>query len=325
MDEEHLKFYSKIERYFQEHSFPGKYLVDHFPILLKLPRSLQWFRKAAEEQGSKEELFYESCMDRTKDIIDKGSSLLGAGPRGMEKQQRYQWHDKDLAILAGAPYAAGVGTTVGTIQAFLLACISYPRVMKKAQDEVDSVVGIHRMPEFEDLDYLPYVQAIIKECLRWHPFPSLGIPHSVVEDDAYDGMFIPAGSTVVANIYGMTRDPELFPDPETFRPERFLDTANPLLQNYNLTFGFGRRVCPGQRLATDQLFAVISRLLWAFNIVSVDGRPNHAKCDEDGKFGPPALLPYKLVPRGEHVASIIIEQAQLADKEAKDWESVRFD
>jgi hypothetical protein len=67
------------------------------------------------------------------------------------------------------------------------------------------------------------------------------------------------------------------------------------------------------------------RILWAFNIVPLNGSTKHAESDTDGRFGPPALLPYKLVPRGEHVPAIITEQAQLADNEVKGWESVSFD
>jgi hypothetical protein len=73
-------------------------------------QSLQWFRNDANKQGHKEEQFYLSCMDRTKNTIGKGFALLGAGPWAMDKQQRYEWQDADLAVFAGAPYAAGVGT-----------------------------------------------------------------------------------------------------------------------------------------------------------------------------------------------------------------------
>lgn len=100
------------------------------------------------------------------------------------------------------------------------AILLNPQAMKKAQAEIDSVVGDYKMPGFEDSDSLPYVHAIIKETLRyaslpslaenhlnkhgtldsWHPFLPLGIAHATTKDDVYEGMFIPAGSTVIANI-----------------------------------------------------------------------------------------------------------------------------
>ncbi|KNZ74963.1 Cytochrome P450 2B19 [Termitomyces sp. J132] len=78
--------------------------------------------------------------------------------------------------------------------------LHFPSVMKKAQDELDHVVGLNRMPEFDDKDNLPYVKAVINETLRWRPIAILGgTPHAVVTDDIYNGMFIPKGSTIFAN------------------------------------------------------------------------------------------------------------------------------
>jgi len=194
--------------------------------------------------------------------------------------------------------------------------------MKKAQKEIDTVVGSHRMPSFEDFDTLPYIRSIVRETLRWHPSLALGVAHAVTEDDVYDGMFIPAGSTVIANIYAITRNSELFPDPEVFRPERFLDNADPIFKNYNITFGFGRRICPGQHVATDQLYSLVSKVLWAFSIVPIDSSANHFGYRvQHPSLGRPVPLPYKLVPRSDHVRSIIMEEALIADEEAKSWES----
>lgn len=57
----------------------------------------------------------------------------------------------------------------------------------------------------------------------------------------------------------MMRDPEMFPDPEAFRPERFLDTSNPRLADFTLPFGFGRRLCPGMHVASQSLFILVAR------------------------------------------------------------------
>ena len=87
-----------------------------------------------------------------------------------------------------------------------------PEVLRKAQAEIDAVVGINRLPDFNDRPYLPYVNAIIKETLRWQMviplgkrffnvllrlFIMAGAPHMVTEDDEYDGYFIPKGTIVL--------------------------------------------------------------------------------------------------------------------------------
>ena len=80
---------------------------------------------------------------------------------------------------------------------FFLAMTLYPDVQKKAQDELTRVIGAERLPTFEDHDSLPYIQAILLECLRWMAVTPLGLPHRVTVDDFYNGYFIPAGTLVI--------------------------------------------------------------------------------------------------------------------------------
>ena len=77
----------------------------------------------------------------------------------------------------------------------------YPDVMRKAQAEIDSVVGRDRLPTFSDRDQLPYIRALVKEVLRWKPITPLGLARRAVEDDVYQGYFIPAGSIIMTNVW----------------------------------------------------------------------------------------------------------------------------
>ena len=79
--------------------------------------------------------------------------------------------------------------------------IMFPDVQKKAQAELMAVVGPNRLPEYEDVQSLPYIRAIAKECLRWRSVVPLGIPHRVLEDDEYRGFHIPKGAIVLTNIW----------------------------------------------------------------------------------------------------------------------------
>ena len=79
--------------------------------------------------------------------------------------------------------------------------VLFPEVQRKAQKELDEVVGSCRLPEYEDRENLPYINALCKEVLRWHPVLPLGISHSVMDDDVYGRYFIPAGSLVVGNTW----------------------------------------------------------------------------------------------------------------------------
>ena len=77
----------------------------------------------------------------------------------------------------------------------------YPEVQKKAQAQLDAVVGPDRLPEFADRARLPYIDAIVKEILRWHPVGPMGFAHVSTEDDEYNGYFIPSGSIVMVNVW----------------------------------------------------------------------------------------------------------------------------
>ena len=119
-----------------------------------------------------------------------------------------------------------------------------PDVMKKAQEELDRVVGKKHLPDFTDRDNLPYVSALVKELFRWGPPLPVSVPKRTTQDDVYRGYFIPAGTTVIESIWAVFRDPNLYPDPETFNPDRFLKDGKvdpSVLNPEDRVFGSGRR------------------------------------------------------------------------------------
>jgi cytochrome P450 len=84
---------------------------------------------------------------------------------------------------------------------FFLCMALYPQVQRKAQEEIDRVVSTSRLPTFEDRENLPYVNALVKEALRWHPVTPMGAPHMATEDDIYEGYYIPKGATILWNAW----------------------------------------------------------------------------------------------------------------------------
>jgi cytochrome P450 len=84
---------------------------------------------------------------------------------------------------------------------FFLAMMKFPDVQHKAQEEIDRVVGIGRLPSFQDRNELPYIDAIVKEVLRWHPVAPMGLPHMTTEDDVCEGYLIPKGALLLPNIW----------------------------------------------------------------------------------------------------------------------------
>ena len=89
--------------------------------------------------------------------------------------------------------------------AFFLAMALYPEVQNKAQRQLDTVIGTERLPDFSDRPSLPYITAVVKELLRWHPAGPIGMPHTSSADDEYNGYLIPGGTAVIANLWCVPR------------------------------------------------------------------------------------------------------------------------
>ena len=121
--------------------------------------------------------------------------------------------------------AAGAKTTATVLDWWMLAMlamITYPEVQSRAQAELDAVFGRARTPTFADLQYLPYIRAMVKQALRWGPVGPLGFPHVSTEDDWYGGMFIPKDTVVIATFGTLTSTPKYTaPTPRTSTGQDF--------------------------------------------------------------------------------------------------------
>lgn len=217
---------------------------------------------------------------------------------------------EDLWTAAAGMYNAAIDTSSTAMHAFFLMMVHYPEVQQKAQAELDAVIGYDRLPVMEDKDSLPYVDKLIKEVLRFSAVVPM-VPHSTDEDDVYNGFFIPKGSWVIANLWGILHDPQLYRDPEVFRPERFEDTKeHPAEPDLTLAaFGFGRRACPGIHFGLASLFIDIASILSAFEIKPVkdgNGRDHLPPINfVDGNIR--TMLPFDclVVPRSEKKADLV--------------------
>ncbi|KAI0631993.1 cytochrome P450 [Trametes polyzona] len=171
---------------------------------------------------------------------------------------------RDAGIVA---LEAGTDTLASTLLGAFLALSLYPDVQAKAHEELDRVVGPHRLPDWADRDELVYINALIKEALRWHVVLPLGLPHATIEDEELDGYFIPAGTTLICNTWAILHDPAVYPNPEDFRPERFIRDGKldeTVLDPSAYAFGYGRRVCPGRYFANDALFMAAASVIHTF-------------------------------------------------------------
>ncbi|GJJ06142.1 hypothetical protein Clacol_000331 [Clathrus columnatus] len=173
--------------------------------------------------------------------------------------------ERIIRDIAGSVYMAAIDTTESAVQIFFIAMLLYPDVQRKAQAELDNFLGEDKLPSFDDRKHLPYIGALCKEVLRWHPVTPVAVPHMLKEDDIIGEYFVPKGTIVIGNTWSLLHSKSAYgDDADEFNPDRFM---NPQTKYPDSAFGFGRRICPGRHMADSILFILITNVLYAFNIV----------------------------------------------------------
>lgn len=241
---------------FVESIMSGVWIVDLFPVLNNLPNFLAPWKRIGDESYA------------------RTIKLFGANTRAAEKNRSWNWTKRiqdvkgadkvaaeELSYLIGELFEAGIDTTLGVFEIFVVASVLHPDKVHKAQEEIDNLVGSDRLPDLEDLKRLPYVNAYIKEVMRWRPTIPSGVPHATSVSDTYEGYHIPRGAIILPNHWSIHLDEAVYEDATSFRPERWIDNPDLPLN----AFGFGRRTCPGKDLAQGSLELAVIRLLWGFH------------------------------------------------------------
>ncbi|KAH6891595.1 cytochrome P450 [Coprinopsis sp. MPI-PUGE-AT-0042] len=305
---------------FLEVMTPGKFLVGFLPSMQHIP---SWFpgagwRRALEDFAIWNDRFISVPFEDTKARMRSGTQwslfrsmaaeLIEELPE--EDSLDFDYKEEVAKNTCAAAYLAGADTTVSTALSVMLALTMYPDVQRKAQEQVDSVVGQDRLPVFSDFEKLPYLQAVIKEAGRWHAVVPLALPHVSVEEDIYNGMRIPAGTMVMSNGWAVMHDPKNFVDPFEFKPERYLKSNGQIdsavLDHHSTSFGYGRRTCPGRYLSDETLTSMMAAFLTCFKIEPAEGQkePLTLRTSSSAVSYP---LPFecKIEPRSQHYVSLI--------------------
>ncbi|SPJ74527.1 related to O-methylsterigmatocystin oxidoreductase [Fusarium torulosum] len=297
---------------------PLSWAVDIIPSLNKLP---DWFPGTSYKQTAKKwrqttdealNIPYNFVMDQMNSGTNRPSyvsSLMSKSFKNEDDTGKPTKEDIEaVKATATIMYGGGADTTVSTISSFVLAMISFPEVQKKAQEEIDRVTGGERLPTFEDQENMPYLNALAKEALRWMPVVPTTTTHVTEEEIEYKGYCIPKGTYLIPSTWWLLHDPEVYPNPDAFEPERYIAPRNePDPSDY--AFGYGRRICPGRYLAEDSIFMTLARLLAVFNMrKAVDDKGNEIDVVIDGTPGlisHPVEYAYSITPRSDkHVEMV---------------------
>ncbi|KAJ7439114.1 cytochrome P450 [Mycena latifolia] len=296
----------------------GIWPVDIFPSLKHLPPwapGSGFLTKAAVWKAKMEE-FVDQPYDFVKASMKSGNYALSFCSTLLEDEKKCTpQFEFVLKYTANSMYAASMDTIITVFCHFLLAMVLHPAVMDKAQREIDSVVGPDRLPTFSDRASLPFVEAILSEVYRWGVVLPLSLPHRLMEDDVYRGMFIPKGSLIFANVWYVSRDETLFPDASAFLPERYLENVDSALAKKrdprSYVFLTLHRRCPGLNLAESSVWVLMTTVLATLDISKARdelGNLIEPKVDfNNAVFRTPDRFECDIRPRSEHAFKLLLQ------------------
>ncbi|KNG47597.1 hydrolase protein [Stemphylium lycopersici] len=306
------RIYGVLER-FTEMTAPGAWAIESFPSLTWVPQVFMGRWKAHGRRiFEQDSAVYVDLWNRLKRETDAGTARdCFTKTFYLNDPARSGVDDLAAAYTCGGLIEAGSETTGTTLNNFALCMVLFPEVQRRAQQELDAVVGGDRLPVWDDEARLPYVRSVIKEVLRWRPVNKFGMPHATSEDD-----------------WAIHNDPALWDNPSAFEPERYLghtasaahymNCADPNERDH-FSYGAGRRACPGVHVAERSLFINVARVLWGFNLrkkKDKDGKEVHVTAKmAPGFFSVPEPFECDIQPRSEKHARIMLEESSKAEEE----------
>ncbi|KAG8992293.1 hypothetical protein FRB95_005541 [Tulasnella sp. JGI-2019a] len=263
----------------QINSLVRGYVVDYLPWLRYIP---EWFpgaqfkryARTVRETAQRAQWLPYNMVKAKAATGNAPPSYVLAALEAMDTPEGSDYDDQTISMSASTLLSAGSDTTTGALSALVYAMLLHPDVQARAQAELDHIFG-DQLPTVAGRDSTPYLNAIMAETFRWSPPVPVDVPHSVKQDDVYNGYFIPAGTRVLANAWAILRNEKDFPNPNKFDPDRFLakysspqdeGAIDPRPDPLTIVFGYGRRACPGIHVAQSGLWLAMATILSCFDI-----------------------------------------------------------
>ncbi|XP_052768718.1 cytochrome P450 2C15-like [Mya arenaria] len=276
-------------------------VANFFPWAARIPGDFLGVSKTF----SNAEKIYEFCENIIKEhvesydencIDDLTSAYIKQIKRFEENGESTTMNYEFLAGLIADLFFAGSETSTTALRWALVFLVEYPEMQERMFSEIEAHVGTSRLPSVKDRTVLTYVEAFYTEILRFCDLAIVGGFHSTPVDVVFRGYTIPANTLVIPDLSSVHSDPKIWGDPETFRPERFLDdSGNIVRRDEFMAFMIGKRSCVGESLARMEMFLFLSALVQNFKFESPPGT-EISFAATDGQFGSAHCpKPYKIV------------------------------
>ncbi|KAG7025244.1 Isoflavone 2'-hydroxylase [Cucurbita argyrosperma subsp. argyrosperma] len=250
----------------------AQYPADFLPILKYI--DIQGFMKRAKKLIKRVDAFWQGIVDehRTNQIHNQEmeNSMVAHFLKLQESQPQY-YTDDIIKGLILTMVLGGSDTTAVTIEWAMSNLLNHPTVLKKARAELETQLGDQLLEESE-VPKLSYLRCIVLETLRLYPAGPLLLPHKSSADCTLSGYDVPRDTILLVNAWAIHRDPTLWEDPTSFRPERFEGGDGEANSKLMIAFGLGRRACPGSGMAHRVLGLTLGLLIQCFDWKSIDGK-----------------------------------------------------
>ncbi|KOM44988.1 hypothetical protein LR48_Vigan06g029400 [Vigna angularis] len=211
--------------------------------------------------GEKLDALFQGLIDEHRKKKESSDTMLDHLLSSQQSQPEY-YTDQIIKGLIMALIVAGTETSAAALEWAMSRLANHPEVLEKARIELEKHVGEARLVEETDIPKLHYLQNIVSETLRLNPPVPMLIPHLSSEDCTVGGYDVPRNTVLMVNAWAIHRDPELWADPTSFKPERF--DNGPVNGHKLIPFGMGRRACPGAAMAQRTLGLTLSSLIQCF-------------------------------------------------------------
>ncbi|KAI5729980.1 hypothetical protein M8J76_008667 [Diaphorina citri] len=283
-DKELKKIQSLLTELFANIDMVGA-LFSQFPILRYVAPEMSGY-KSFVSIHQKVWKFLRNELDNHKETFnpDEMRDIMDVYLKTLKSEDKTDtFSESQLLAICMDMFMAGSETTSKSLGFGFLYLLLHPDVQKKAQAEIDRVVGRDRLPSLNDRPHMPYLEAITYESVRVFMGRTFSIPHRALRDTTLQGYFIPKDTMIIANFNGVLMDKEFWHDPEVFRPERFLNDKGAIqVPDQYLPFGAGKHQCMGQTLARSNIFLLTASLLQNFDLSVPPGEAPPSTLGVDG-------------------------------------------
>ncbi|XP_023247202.1 probable cytochrome P450 303a1 [Copidosoma floridanum] len=248
-------------------------MFNHFPFLRYVAPELSGYAKFIERH---QELwkFLTVELDNHKRTFDAASprDLMDVYLQVLQSDDLDDtFSESQLLSICVDLFMAGSETSAKALCFGFLFLVLNQEVQRRAQREIDAVIGRDRLPSLNDRPRMPYVNAIVLESVRMFMGRTMNIPHRALKDTHVMGYRIPKDSMLLVNFNSILMG-KVWGDPEEFRPERFIDESGKIvLPDQYLPFSFGKHRCMGEVLAKSNIFMITAALLQNFTFSPVPG------------------------------------------------------